>query len=235
VPRGLAIALRVVLLGLGGIVLLAGGAATVLIGADDTPQTGPHDVFTPGVAIVTDAEALQYVGPTLHLTVQREDGDPVFVGVANEVDVASYVAGHSRRVVSRVSLPWDPSAAETGTGLEPLPAPGQQAWWIDSVSGSGSQELVWQIPHGRYSIAILNADGSPAVDVQVTLGLELEGAFYTALAVTVFGLALVLLGGWLWIRSRRRRVRGNGAEPADAADTTDAAEWSDPARDEVGP
>ena len=140
---------------------LLGAAASVLIGSDDTAQTGPHDVFTPGVAIVTDAEALHYVGPTLHLTVEREDGEPVFVGVANEVDVASYVGEQSRRVVSRVKLPWSPTATETGTGVEPLPAPGQQPWWIESVEGSGPQELVWPIPNGRYSIAVLNADGSP--------------------------------------------------------------------------
>lgn len=203
-PRGLGTALRVVLFVLGGVVLLVGAAASVLIGSDDTAQTGPHDVFTPGVAIVTDAEALHYVGPTLHLTVEREDGEPVFLGVANEVDVASYVAGQSRRVVSRLKLPWTPTANETGTGLDALPAPGQQPWWIDSIEGAGAQTLVWPIPHGRYSIAVLNADGSPAVDVQVTLGLEVEGAFTTALAVAAFGLALLLVGLWLWIRSRRR-------------------------------
>ncbi len=215
--RALGTALRVALLVVGAILVLAGAAATLLIGPDDTAQSGPHDVFTPGVAILTEAEALHYVGPTLHLTVERDDDTPVFVGVGNEVDVLSYVDGASRRVVSRVKLPWTPTATETGTGLEPLPAPGQQPWWIDSVDGAGAQELVWPIPHGRYSIAVLNADGSPAVDVKVTLGLEMKGAFYAALAVTVFGLALLLLGVWLWIRSRRRR--GSVAEPApDLAD-----------------
>ena len=135
-PRGLRTALRIVLLVVGGVTLLIGAAASILIGSDDTAQSGPHDVFTPGVAIVTDAEALHYVGPTLHLTVEREDGDPVFVGVANEVDAASYLGGQSRRVVSRVKLPWTPTATETGAGTEPLPAPGQQPWWIDSVDGA---------------------------------------------------------------------------------------------------
>ena len=216
-PRGLATTLRVVLLVIGGIVLLPGAAACALLGPDDTAQTGPHDVFTPGVAILTEAEALRYVGPTLHLTVAREDGAPVFVGVGNEVDVTSYVGDQSRRVVSQVKLPWTPIAHEAGSGIEALPAPGQQPWWIESVEGAGAQELVWSIPHGRYSIAVLNADGSPAVDVQVTLGLEMEGAFYTALAVTVFGLALVLLGVWLWIRSRRRQPPGENLpfEPYD--------------------
>lgn len=217
-PRGLRTALRIVLLVVGAITLLIGGAASILIGSDDTAQSGPHDVFTPGVAIITDAEALHYVGPTLHLTVEREDGEPVFVGVAHEVDAMSYVGSQSRRVVSRIKLPWTPTATETGEGTDALPAPGQQPWWIESVDGAGAQELVWPIPHGRYSIVVLNADGSQAVDVRVTLGLEVEGAFFAALAVAALGLALVLVGLWLWIRSRRRPAIAAPDEAHEAAD-----------------
>ena len=36
---------------------------------------------------------------------------------------------------------------------------------------------------------------------------------FTALAVTLFGLALVLLGIWLWIRSRRQRLSADADEP----------------------
>lgn len=228
--RGLGTALRIVLLVLGVLVALIGAAASVLIGSDDTAQTGPHDVFTPGVAIVTEAEALHYVGPTLHLTVSREDGAPVFVGVTNEVDAMSYLERQSRRVVSRVQLPWTVTANETGAGTDALPAPSQQPWWIDSVEGAGAQELVWPIPHGRYVLAVLNADGSPAVDVQVTLGLEIEGAFYAALAVTAFGLALVLAGAWLWIRARRhRRAAVDEPEHFDQTDQPDQLDQLDPA------
>jgi hypothetical protein len=240
------LALRIVLFLLGGLILVIGAGAAWLIGTDDTAQTGPHDVFTPGVAIVTDAEVLQFVGPVLHLTVERDDGGPVFVGVANEVDATSYLGDQQRRVVSSITLPWTPVAREIGTGLEAVPAPGQQPWWIDSAEGSGAQELVWPISNGRYSLVVLNADGSPAVDVEVTLGLELEGAFYTALAVAVFGLALILVGLWLWLRVRRRRTIDEpaasyeqlepddpyaGYEPValDAPQATDAG----PNRDEV--
>lgn len=211
--RGLGMALRIVVLVLGVVITLIGATASVLIGSDDTAQTGPHDVFTPGVAIITEAEALHYVGPTLHLTVTRADGAPVFVGITNEVDATSYLDQQSHRVISRVKLPWTLTAAETGTGTDQLATPSEQPWWIDSVEGAGAQELVWPIQHGRYVIAALNADGTSAVDVEVTLGLEIEGAFYAALAVTAFGLALVLVGLWLWIRARRRRAAEDPDDP----------------------
>lgn len=204
-PRGLVVTLRVLLIAIGAVVLLLGAATSVLVGPDNTAESGPHDVFTPGIAILTEPEVLRYVGPTLHLTVEREDGAPVFIGVASEVDATSYVGDESRRLVSRVQLPWRVTASETGTGAETLADPSEQTWWITSIEGAGAQELVWPLPHGRYSIVVLNADGAPAVDVQVTLGLELDGTFYAALAVATLGLALVLLGLWLWIRSRRRR------------------------------
>ena len=142
--------MRIVLLVLGVVVTLIGAAASVLIGSDDTAQTGPHDVFTPGAATLTEAESLHYVGPTLHLTVTREDGAPVFVGVTDEVDASSYLGQRSRRVVSRVQLPWTLTAEETGAGTDALATPTEQPWWIDSVEGAGAQELVWPIPHGRY-------------------------------------------------------------------------------------
>lgn len=68
----------------------------------------------------------------------------------------------------------------------------------------------------------MNADGSPAVDVQVTLGLEIEGAF------TAFGLALVLVGLWLWILARRRRA----AEALDPVEPPELHELRSHARPE---
>lgn len=196
---------------LGVLVCVPSLAAAVSVGADDTAQTGPHDLTTAGVAMVTEAEALRYVGPVLHLTVERVDGGPVFVGVAHEVDAQSYVGEHSRRVVSRVGLPWNVESGEREGSAEPVPAPADQPWWLVDVEGSGAQELVWPLTHGRYSIVALASDGSPELDLRVTLGLEIDGTFYTVLAVAAFGLLLALLGLWLLLRRRRAEVPSPGA------------------------
>lgn len=192
------------LVALGTLVFLPTLAAAVWVGTDDTAQTGPHDLTTAGVAMVTDAEVLQLVGPVLHLAVERVDGGPVFVGIAHEVDAASYLGDSSRRVVSRVGLPWDVESGERDGAAEPVAAPADQPWWLVSVAGSGVQDVVWPIPHGRYSIVALNSDGTAGVDLRVTLGLEIAGTFYTALAVAAFGLLLLLIGLWLLLRRPRR-------------------------------
>jgi hypothetical protein len=203
VRRRLGLVLRVLLLVVGAVLLVVGALASVLIGPDDTAWTGPHDLRTDGVAVVTEPEAIRYVGPVLHLTVESADG-PVFVGVAHEADAESYLDDQTRLVVSRLRLPWTPTTDERGSGSDALAPPGQQPWWITSASGEGAQELEWPLPHGRYVLVALAADGSAGVDVAVTLGLEVEGAFYAALAVTALGLALVLLAVWLTLRARRR-------------------------------
>lgn len=220
---------------LGALVFLPAAAAAIWVGTDDTAQTGPHGLTTPGVAIVAEPSVLRYVGPVLHLTVERADGGPVFLGVAHEVNATSYLGEHSRRVVSRVGLPWDVDSGQRDGVEEALAAPGDQPWWIASVEGEGAQELVWPIPHGSYRIAALNADGSSAVEVDVTLGLEIAGTFYTILAVAAFGLLLLLLGLWLllWRRRRRRTVAAEPGDDVELADASSPYGSSDPPRDEV--
>lgn len=190
---------------LGALVFLPASAAAIWVGTDDTGQTGTHRMTTPGLGVITEPSVLKYVGPVLHLTVERADGEPVFVGVAHEVDASSYLGEHSRRVVSRVGLPWDLDTGQRDGIEEALPLPGDQPWWLTSVEGEGAQELVWPIPHGSYSIVALNADGTPALDADVTLGLQIPGTFYTILAVAAFGLLLLLLGLWLLLWRRRQR------------------------------
>ena len=101
--RALGVIGRTVLLVLGGILVLAGAAASILIGPDDTAQTGPHDLGTDGVAVLTEPKVLGYVGPVLHLTVANADRSEVFVGIAHEVDAESYVADSARLVVTQIS------------------------------------------------------------------------------------------------------------------------------------
>lgn len=212
---------------LGALVFLPASAAAVWVGTDDTAQTGPHRMTTPGLGVITEPSVLQYVGPVLHLTVERADSEPVFVGVAHEVDATSYLGEHSRRVVSRVGLPWDVDTDQRDGIEEALPPPGDQPWWLISVEGDGPQELVWPIPHGSYSIVALNADATPALDADVTLGLEIAGTFYTILAVAAFGLLVLLIGLWLLLWRRRRREVEDDPAWAGAAAPSETAS-SDP-------
>lgn len=214
---------------LGALVFLPASAAAVWVGTDDTAQTGPHRMTTPGLGVITEPSVLKYVGPVLHLTVERADSEPVFVGVAHEVDATSYLGEHSRRVVSRVGLPWDVETAQRDGVEEALPPPSDQPWWLISVEGDGPQELVWAIPHGSFSIVTLNADGSPALDADVTLGLEIAGTFYTILAVAAFGLLLLLLGLWLLLWRRRPRKVEDDPPWAGAVAPTETVS-SDPER-----
>src|SRR5690606_29328454 len=113
-----------------------------------------------------------------------------------------------------VVLPWTVTSAEVGTGAPvDLPPPAEQPWWIRKAAGEGSATLVWPIVDGSYRIVGANGDGSPGVELDVTVGLELEGAFYGALAIALLGLLLLLLGllMLLWRRLRFGRSAGQTA------------------------
>jgi hypothetical protein len=79
---------------LGLLVGLAGAAAAFwLIGPDDTVKSGDQHLTSKGLAIASSPDLLDRHGPVLHVEAHSTNGKPVFVGVARDFDVASYLKG----------------------------------------------------------------------------------------------------------------------------------------------
>lgn len=57
----------------------------------------------------------------------------------------------------------------------------------------------------------MNADGKPGVDVDLELGLQIEGIHETALLLLVGGTAAIVLGVVIFVLTRKRRVRVSSA------------------------
>jgi hypothetical protein len=207
---------------------LAGGlAAFWLIGPDDTFSTSEQHVAGTGLAIVSAPDLIEYTGPVLHLGARTVSGRPVFIGVAREFDAASYVKGanHLRLVQLDRSLALH---AERHSGaLTPLTPPARLDWWVAKVSGPGTQTLVWPIADGPYDVVIMNADGKPAADAQVTVGVEVDGAYKTALLVFGVGM-LLLVAGVLLAVIRRRRPVAPDVPPVQYPPQYPAQQWSPP-------
>ncbi|GAA1566665.1 hypothetical protein GCM10009789_20230 [Kribbella sancticallisti] len=198
----IAFGLLLALVGL--LVTLAGAVAAFwLVGPDNTLATGSKPLASRGLAVMTAPDLLDRHGPTLHVTAAA--AKPVFVGVGQDIDVASYLGTSEYTRVVRLNPPSDLDTQEMKGDVAALTPPGGLDWWIVKAGGSGEQSVAWPIADGRYDVVVMNADGSPGVDARVVLGVELEGAFATCLLVLGIGMVL-LVGGLLLMFLRKRKT-----------------------------
>ncbi|GAB3828271.1 hypothetical protein [Kribbella italica] len=191
-------------LALVGVVATLAGAASAfwLVGPDSTVETGEQRLTSRGLAVATAPDLLARHGFTLHVT--ASSARPVFVGVAHDLDVSSYLGEASYTRIVRFDLPSDIATQEMKGGSERLNPPTGLDWWVADAGGAGKQSAEWETLDGAYDVVVMNADGTPGVDATVTFGAELKGLFGICLVVLGAGLILLFLGIWLVMPRRRR-------------------------------
>ncbi|MFB6723716.1 hypothetical protein ACFCV3_26280 [Kribbella sp. NPDC056345] len=186
-----ALGLLLTLIGL--VVGIAGAAAAFwLVGPDNTISTGGRSLTSAGLAVVTAPDLLDRHGPTLRVSVTGSK--PVFVGIAQDLDVTDYLNGAAHTRVIRYDVPSTIST-QTMRGFEhKLTPPGDLDWWVAKSGGNGNQSIAWPMQDGRYSVVVMNADGTPAVDANVSFGIELHRSFGISLLILGAGIAALALG-----------------------------------------
>ena len=70
-------------------------------------------------------------------------------------------------------------------------APGDERIWAASTQGAGPQTLTWDVEDGDWSIVVMNADGSPGVQADVSAGAKL--AYLTEIGWSAIGTGVLLL------------------------------------------
>jgi hypothetical protein len=135
------------------------------------------------------------------IRLQGTSTDPakqLFIGIGPEDAVDSYLANAAYDEVTHVDL-WksdDVDYRPHPGGGTPGP-PGEQAFWAASVEGPGEQTLDWKVTEGRWAIAVMNADGSPGVSVEMTLGGKIGWLIWATIGVLIGGAVLLAIGGFL--------------------------------------
>ena len=192
------------LLALVGLLVTFAGAVAAfwLVGPDNTVDTGEQHLTSKGLAVMTAPDLLDRHGPTLHVTASAQK--PVFVGVGQDIDVASYLGASQYTRVVRFDAPAKFDTQEMKGGAAALSQPDALDWWIVKASGAGKQSIAWPIADGRYDVVVLNADGSPAVDAKVVFGVELDGAFVTCLLILGAGVVLLVVGLLMMFLRKRK-------------------------------
>ena len=163
-----------------------------------------------------DSEAGSRAGTVkLRIGAERTDGAPVFIGIATDQATTDYVSQGSYATVRDVQFgPFRYTSVVQG-GTRALPAPDADMF-VTSAAGAGKQELTWPVSAGRWRAVVMNADGSPGVDVRVSFAVKFPYLRGFAIAGMVIG-ALFLMAGILLIvfQVRRRSTPPPTAPPED--------------------
>jgi len=124
---------------------------------------------------------------------QAADGD-LFVGIGRTSDVEAYLRGVEHHRLTDVD--FDPFRAryDVRAGDAPTAPPGEQDFWAATASGSGEQTLTWNPESGNWSVVVMNADASPGISAELSVGAEANFLTWLAIGLLVAG-GILLLGG----------------------------------------
>ncbi len=151
----------------------------------------------------------------------------VFVGIAAESDVDTYLAGVAHDEVTDID--GDRPVYRTRTGGATVEAPTTRDFWVVSDSGPGTQEVRWEASEGRWAVVVMNAEGTPGVAADVEAGAK--SGLVLPLAFSVLGLGAALTAASVALIVTGARGASQPAVARPAGETPEAmaeeapAEW----------
>ncbi|MFC7530088.1 DUF4389 domain-containing protein [Actinoplanes sp. GCM10030250] len=134
----------------------------------------------------------------LRVTATSPAGQSVFVGVAPQASVDSWLAGtaHDRLV----GLDSGRAVYNRALGaVRRVAEPAAQDFWLAQASGPGTVALQWDVTSGDYAVVVANADGSAGVAADArgavrVPGLAALGGGLLATGIVLFLVAVALIG-----------------------------------------
>ncbi len=191
-------------LAVAGLAAVVGGAALAVlhgVARDNTGfyQTPTERLETPTAVLIArldlsteDGWMLERPAGTLRVRASMVDDTTLFLGIAPAADVDRWLADASYPRVEGVG--FGPTRTELVTGSSAVSAPAAQPFWAASVSGGGTQSLVWPSARGQWAIVLMNADARPVVVADVSAGAQTGLLLPVGLGLAGFGV-LLLAGG----------------------------------------
>ncbi|QDG63336.1 DUF4389 domain-containing protein [Pseudarthrobacter sp. NIBRBAC000502771] len=196
-----------ILLTLPGLGALAGGAVASAVGTiqGDGYLTSGTSRFSVSSYALTSPRAdsigddvpgrLPFDVGTLRLRVEPVAADkPVFIGIAPQADAEQYLSGvHHSELLNIRQRPFRAEYRDVPGG-NPASPPADQRIWTASASGTGAQELTWNITPGTWEVVVMNADASAGIDVQAQAGFRSDLIRPAATGLLVGGIIALLIG-----------------------------------------
>lgn len=140
-------------------------------------------------------------------------GKEIFIGIGPRSDVAAYLNGVSHSEITEVR--FNPFRVDyrdvAGTQVPARPA--DQGFWAASASGTGEQQLEWDLRSGSWAVVIMNADASAPVVVDMKAGARSNLLWPVFVGLLVGGILFLLIGVPLIVLGAAGLGRGRGGPP----------------------
>ena len=136
----------------------------------------------------------------------KNTSDIVFIGTANQTDIGSYLEGVAYQQVTglRIFPFFQVNTDYHNLGKDKnLVDPASESFWVRSASGTGTQELVWQLEPSQDSLLIVDTNGLQDAEVVFASRSPLtkvSGFGYLLAALILMPLSIILAG--LGIKAR---------------------------------
>lgn len=140
-------------------------------------------------------------------------GKEIFIGIGPRNEVAAYLNGVSHSEITEVR--FNPFLVDyrdvAGTQIPARPA--DQGFWAASASGTGEQQLEWDLRSGSWAVVIMNADASAPVVVDMKAGARSNLLWPVFVGLLVGGILFLLIGVPLIVLGAAGLGRGKGGPP----------------------
>jgi hypothetical protein len=200
------------------VVGLVGGAALIAVQSthresDGYYESGTTALATPTRGFTSEGLDIGSDGPTwlfrrarlgtIRVTATGTAATPIFVGIARKTAVDRYLARVAHDEVTDFEVdPLSISSTRHPGSRAPGP-PTAQPIWASSESGSGPQTLTWPVERGDWSVVVMNADGSPGVSSDVSVGARLGFLLWLGIGVVAGGALFAVAGSTAILAARR--------------------------------
>jgi len=126
----------------------------------------------------------------------KDSSNPIFIGIARESDIDDYLHNveydEVRRLhTNRIDIDYRNYSGDTSPE-----APTAQTFWEESIYGTGTQVLEWELEEGSHTLVIMNTDGSAGIDANMVFGAKvplLLGVGIGILVAGIIGLSISIL------------------------------------------
>ena len=215
------------LLALFSLAVLAGGGVLTWAhhsrSADGYLTTESERFTTSTAAIASDGIKIDATGSqwvldghlgSVRITATSTTGKSVFIGVARDDDVRSWLDGHAFDRAKNVNFdPFSIDYSRQPGGITAVTAPTSLSFWAAKASGTGTQTMTWTVQSGNWTIVVANADGSPGVTVDARIGAKLPWLGPLGIGLIIGGAVFFIIGVLVIIFAVRGRRRTPPGQP----------------------